>query len=184
MTKDELKRMKKKLETKVYIEDAYSGSKALSLFELEQRINTIAATENVKKYFESIIKYFSLKGVKYDEIVLKPFYSLIIKEKDLDDNTVIKENAKPLSKLVVVKINGFYCKNKENKIYDDPDIIFSDNYEEFVVILEDFIDLIEKNGFIYNGLKSIQEIQEEIIAGRPTVSDITLSLKKNLIKVK
>ena len=40
MTKDELIRLKKKMETKVYIEDAFSGSGAISLFEIEQKVNT------------------------------------------------------------------------------------------------------------------------------------------------
>ena len=50
MTKDELIRLKKKMETKVYIEDAFSGSGAISLFEIEQKINTVGAVENIEKY--------------------------------------------------------------------------------------------------------------------------------------
>ena len=184
MTKDELKRMKRKLETKVYIEDIYSGQGPISQFEIEQKVDTLGAIKNIEKYFEKIITYFSLKDIKYDEIILKPFFSLIVKEKDLDDNTVIKKNAKPLSKIVAVRINGFYCMNKDKKIDDDPDIIYLDNSKEYIVNFKEFIDLLREKGFSYNGLTSIEEIQEYIVLGHSTLSDLTLNFNKNLTKVK
>lgn len=184
MTKEELKRMKRKLETKVYIEDAYSGSGEISQFEIEKRIDTLGAIENIERYFESVITYFSLKGIKYDEINLKPFFSLIVKEKELDDITVIKTNVKPIPKVVAVRINGFYCMNEEQKFDVDPDDIFPNNFDEYIVVFDDFISLLEQKGFNYSGLGSIEEIQREIIAGYPTVSDITLSFKKKLTRVK
>ena len=120
MPKDELIRLKKKLETKKYIEDAYDGSGAISLFEIEQRINAANVVEKIDKYFESIIRYFlryfSSKGIKYDEITLRPLFSIIVKEKNLDENTIIKPNSKPLSGTAVVRINGFYYMNGEQKM--------------------------------------------------------------------
>ena len=38
-------------ETKVVIEDAFGGSGVLSLYEVEQRINTIGAIQNIENYF-------------------------------------------------------------------------------------------------------------------------------------
>ena len=48
MTKDELIRLKKKIETKVHIVDAYSGSGPISLLEIEKQINTVGAVEDRK----------------------------------------------------------------------------------------------------------------------------------------
>ena len=45
--------------------------------------------EGSEKYFESVITYFSSKGIKYDEITLRPLFSIIVKEKDLDENTIL-----------------------------------------------------------------------------------------------
>lgn len=184
MTKDELKTMKRKLETKVYIEDAYSGEGPISQLEIEQRVDTLKAIDNIEKYFASIITYFSLKGIKYDEITLKPFFSLIVKEKDLDKDTVIKKDAKPMSKFVVVKINGFYCLNKEQIIDEDPDVVYLDNFKEYIVNFDEFINLLGQKGFIYEGLTSIEEIHENIVLGNPTISNITLSFKRNLTRLK
>ena len=83
MNKEYLIKMKRKLETKVSIENAYGGSGELSQYEIEQRIDTLGAVQNIEKYFESVITYFSSKGMKYDEITLKPLFSLIVKEKEL-----------------------------------------------------------------------------------------------------
>ena len=184
MTKDELKRMKRKLETKLYIEDAYSGQGPISQFEIEQRVDTLGAIENIEKYFENVITYFSLRGVKYDEITLKPFFSLVVKEKDLDENTIIKKDIKPIQIIVAVRINGFYCMNKEQKLVEDPDVIYLDNSREYIVNFDEFINLLEQKGFSYNGLTSIEEIQAHIISGHPTISDITLSFNKKLNKIK
>ena len=184
MTKDELIRLKRKMETKVYIEDAYSGSGVVSLFEIEQRINTASAVENVEKYFESIIRYFSSKGVKYDEITLRPLFSVIVKEKDLDENTIIKPNSKPLPDTAVVRINGFYCMNGEQKFGDDPDTIYSENFNDYVVILDDFIKLLRKKGFNFTGVSTVEELRDRIVAGHPTFGDITLSFNKRKIRTK
>ena len=57
MTKEDLKRLKRKLETKVVIEDAFGGSGVLSLYEVEQRINTVGAIqniENLKQYMNTL----------------------------------------------------------------------------------------------------------------------------------
>ena len=175
MTKDELKTMKRKLETKVYIEDAYSGEGPISQLEIEKRVDTLKAIENIEKYFASVITYFSLKGIKYDEITLKPFFSLIVKEKDLDKDTVIKKDAKPMSKFVV---------NKEQIIDEDPDVVYLDNIKEYIVNFDEFINLLGQKGFIYEGLTSIEEIHENIVLGNPTISNITLNFKRNLTKLK
>ncbi len=184
MNKEELKRLKRKLETKVCIEDAYSGSQQLTQYEIEQRINTLGAIDNIEKYFESIITYFSAKGIKYDEITLVPFFSLIVKEKDLNESTVIKNNAKPLPRLVVVRINAFYCMDNHQKIMEDPDTFFKDNFNEYVVVFDDFIKLLKERGFEYSGLCSIDDIQKVIVSGSPAISNITLSFKSKLTKKK
>lgn len=184
MTKDELIRLKRKLKTKVYIEDAYSGSGEISLYEIEQKINTIGAVENIEKYFESVITYFSSKGIKYDEITLKPLFSVVVKEKDLYDNTIIKPNSKPLPGTVVVKVNGFYLMNGEHKFGEDPDTIYSDNFNEYVVLLDDFIRLLEEKGFSFSGITTVEELRDQIVAGKPTLGDITLSFNKRKIRTK
>lgn len=184
MTKDELIRLKKKMETKVYIEDAFSGSGAISLFEIEQKINTAGAVENIEKYFESVITYFSSKGIKYDEITLRPLFSVIVKEKDLDENTIIKSNSKPLPGTAVVRINGFYCTNGEQKFGDDPDAIYSENFNDYVVILDDFIRLLGEKGFDFTGVSTVEELRDKVVAGHPTFGDITLSFNKRKIRTK
>lgn len=184
MNKEDLIKMKRKLETKVSIENAYGGSGELSQYEIEQRIDTLGAVQNIEKYFESVITYFSSKGMKYDEITLKPLFSLIVKEKDLDENTVIKQNAKPLPKIVAVVVNGFYCINGEQKFGDDPDVIFPDNFNEYIVVLDDFIALLTQRGFSFNGFTNIEELQNEIMAGHPTLSDITLTFRKKIVRSK
>lgn len=184
MTKEELKRLKRKLETKVVIEDAFGGSGVLSLYEVEQRINTIGAIQNIENYFENVIKYFSSKGIKYDEIKLKPLFSLIIREKDVDEHTIIKSNANPIPKLVVVKINGFYCSLNDERFDDDPDIIYPANSDEYVVVFDDFIKLLSAKGFGYNGSDNMEDIKQQIISGAPTLGDITLSFKKNKVRTR
>ena len=184
MTKDELIRLKKKMETKVYIEDAFSGSGAIPLFEKKQKINTAGAVENIEKYFESIIRYFSSKGIKYDEITLKPLFSVIVKEKDLDEKTIIKSNSKPLPGIVVVRINGFYCMNVEHKFGDDPDAIYSENFNDYVVILDDFIRLLGEKGFDFTGVSTVEEIRDKVVAGEPSFGDITLSFNKRKTRTK
>lgn len=184
MTKEELKRLKRKLETKVVIEDAFGGSGVLSLYEVEQRINTIGAIQNIESYFENVIKYFSSKGIKYDEIKLKPLFSLIIREKDVDEHTIIKPNANPIPKLVVVKINGFYCSLNDKSFGDDPDIIYPANFDEYVVVFDDFIKLLVDKGFGYNGSDNMEDIKQQIISGAPTLGDITLSFKKNKVRTR
>ena len=184
MNKEDLIKMKRKLETKVSIENAYGGSGELTQYEIEQRIDTLGAVQNVEKYFESVISYFSSKGMKYDEITLKPLFSLIVKEKYLDENTVIKPNAKPLPKIVAVVINGFYCINGEQKFGDDPDVIYPDNFNEYIVVFDDFIAMLTQRGFSFNGYINIEEIQDEIMAGHPTLSDITLTFRKKLVRAK
>lgn len=182
MNKDELKKLKRKLETKVYIENAYSGSEKITQYEIEQKIDTLGAVENIEKYYESIITYFSKNEVKYDEITLVPFFSLVIKERDLDSNTIIKSNAKPLPKLVTIRINGFYCIDGKEIFDADPDCIYDENFKEYVVVLDEFINLLEQKGYIYTGLKSVEEIKDKIISGQPSISNITLSFNKKLKK--
>ena len=184
MTKDELIRLKRKMETEVYIEDAYGGSGAISLFEIEQRINTAGAVQNIEKYFESIIRYFSSKGIKYDEITLRPLFSVIVKEKDLDENTIINPNSKPLPGTAVVRINGFYCMNGEQKFGDDPDVIYSENFKDYVVILDDFIKLLEEKGYDFTGVSTVEELRDQVVAGNPSFGDITLSFNKRKIRTK
>lgn len=184
MAKEELIRLKRKMETKVYIEDSFSGRGPISLFEIEQRINTKGAVENIEKYFESVIIYFSSKGIEYDEITLRPLFSVIVKEKDLDDKTIISPKSKPLSGVVVVRINGFYCMNGEQKIIEDPDTIYSENFNEYVVLLDDFIKLLTESGFDFEGASTIQELKEQIVSGNPTFGDITLGVTKKRIRTK
>ena len=184
MTKDELIRLKKKIETKVYIEDAFSGSGAISLFEIEHKINTVGAVENIEKYFESVITYFSSKGIKYDEITLKPLFSIIVKEKDLDEKTIIKPNSKPLPGTVVVRINGFYCMNGEQKLVHNPDDIYLENFNDYVVILDDFIRLLGEKGFEFTGVSTVEELRDKVFAGHPTFGDITLNFNKRKIRTK
>lgn len=184
MTKDELIRLKKKMETKVYIEDAYSGSGAISLFEIEQKINTVGAVENIEKYFESVITYFSTRGIKYDEITLRPLFSVIVKEKDLDERTIIKSNSKPLPGIAVVRVNGFYCMNGEQKFGEDPDVIYSENFNDYVVILDDFIRLLGEKGFDFTGVSTVEELRNQVVAGQPSFGDITLSFNKRRTKTK
>lgn len=184
MKKNELLRLKRKIETKVYIEDAYSGSEAISLFEIEQKINTVGAVENIEKYFEKIITYFSTRGIKYDEITLRPFFSVIVKEKDLDDKTIIKTNSKPLPGTVVVRVNGFYCKNGEYIFGEDPDAIYSENFNNYVIILDDFIRLLGEKGFEFTGVSTVEELRNQVVAGVPTLGDITLSFNKRKTRTK
>ena len=184
MSKNELIRLKKKMETKMYIEDAYSGSGAISLFEIEQKINTAGAVENIEKYFESVITYFSSKGIKYDEITLRPLFSVIVKENDLDDKTIIKTNSKPLPGVVVVRVNGFYCMNGEQKFGDDPDAIYSENFNDYIVILDDFIRLLGEKGFDFTGVSTIENLKNQVVAGVPTFGDITLSFNKRKTRTK
>lgn len=184
MTKDELIRLKKKMETKVYIGDAYSGSGAISLFEIEQKINTVGAVENIEKYFESVITYFSTRGIKYDEITLRPLFSVIVKEKDLDEKTIIKPNSKPLPGTAVVRINGFYCMNGEQKFGEDPDAIYSENFNDYVVILDDFIRLLGEKGFDFTGVSTVEELRNQVVAGEPSFGDITLSFYKRRTRTK
>lgn len=184
MTKEELKKLKRKLETKVVIEDAFEGSGVLSLYEIEQRINTLGAIQNIENYFENVIKYFSSKGIKYDEIKLKPLFSLIIRENDVDEHTIIKPNANPIPKLVVVKINGFYCTFNDERFDDDPDIIYPANFDEYVVVFDDFIKLLADKGFAFDGSDNIEDIKQQIISGVPTLGDITLCFKKNKVRAR
>ena len=184
MTKDELIRLKRKMETKVYIEDAFSGSEAISLFEIEQKINTVVAIENIEKYFESIIAYYSSKGIKYDEITLRALFSIIVKEKDLDDKTIIKSNSKPLPGTAVVRINGFYCMNGEQKFGDDPDAIYSENFNDYVIILDDFIKLLKEKGFDFTGVSTVEELRDKVVVGAPSFGDITLRFNKRKIRTK
>ena len=184
MKKVELIRMKRKLETKVFLQNAFGRSEAISQYEIEHRIDTLGAVSNIEKYFESVITYFSSKGVRYDEITLKALFSLIVKEKDLDDITIIKASAKPIPKLVAVVINGFYCMNNDQKFGDDPDLIYSHNFNEYIVVLDDFINALQQKGFDFVGFTSIEDIKKALIAGCPTLSDITLTFRKKLLKTR
>lgn len=182
--KEELKRLKRKIETKVYIEDAYSGSEGISFYEIEQKIDTMGAIKNISKYFESIIMYFSTRGIKYEEITLRGLFSVIVKEKDLSDKTIIKVNSKPLPGIAVVRINGFYCVDGCEKIQENPDVVYDENYKEYVISLEEFIKALDSLGFNYNGVRTTDELKELIVKGIPTFGDITLTFSKKKIKSK
>lgn len=184
MSKEELIRMKRKLETKVSIENAYSGSGPISLYELEQKVDTEAAIHDIDEYFKQVITYFSSRGMKYDEITLRPLFSLIVKEKDLDRQEVLKPNAKPIPRYVAVTINGFYCMNGDQKFDEDPDTVYPDNYNERIVVFEDFLAMLTERGFSFDGPTSIEDIQKDIMSKKLTLSNITLKFKKTKAKVK
>ena len=184
MTKDELIRLKKKMETNVYIVDAYSGSGPISLFEIEQRINTVGAVENIEKYFESIIMYFSSKGIKYDKISIGILFSIIVKEKDLDKQTIIKPNSKPLPGTTEIFINGFHCTNGKEVFGENPETLYSGCFKDYVVILDDFIKLLGEKGFDFTGASTVEELRNKIVAGHPTFGEITLNFNKKKVRTK
>ena len=184
MSKEELIRMKRKLETKVSIENAYSGSGPISIYELEQKVDTVGAINDIDEYFKQVITYFSSRGMKYDEITLRPLFSLIVKEKDLDRENILKPNTKPIPRYVSVAINGFYCMNGDQKITEDPDTVYLDNYNERIIVLEDFLVMLNERGFGFNGPTSVEDIQKDIMAGKLTLANITLKFKKNKEKVR
>lgn len=184
MKKEKLKRLKKELETKVYIEDAFSATGPITLYEINKKIDTTGAVENIENYFKKIITYFSIKNIKYDEITLRCLFSIIVKEEDLDQKTIIKTNSNPLKDLVVLKVNGFYCKNKEQTILEDPDIIYENNFNEYIISLDDFIKIIIKSGLDFNGFNTIEEIKQQILRGQPTFGNITLKFSKKKTKKK
>lgn len=184
MTKNELIRLKKKIETKVHIVDAYSGSGPISLLEIEKQINTVGAVENIEKYFENIIMYFSSKGVKYDKISIGILFSIIVKEKDLDEKTVIKTNSKPLPSTVDIFINGFRCMDGKEIFGENPEAFYSNCFNNYIVIFDDFIKLLEEKGFEFKGASTTEELKEKIIAGKPTFGEVTLNFDKRKIRTK
>ena len=183
MTKDELIEMKKKLETKVRIVDDSSFSGILTQYEVEQGVDTKGAVDNVEKYFESVLKYYTEKGMAYDEIYLVPGYSLIVKEEEFEDHT-IKKGAKALPHLAAVRINMFHCMDGNRDMCEDPDNIYDNNFEQYIVVLEDFINLIKQRGFEYSGISTIEEIQDVITSANCPIAKISLCFDKKLGKTK
>ena len=74
--------------------------------------------------------------------------------------------------------------NGEQKFGDDPDAIYSENFNDYVVILDDFIRLLGEKGFNFTGVSTVEELRDKVVAGHPTFGDITLSFNKRKIRTK
>jgi len=184
MEKQKLLNLKKKIEEKFYIYDAFSSEGPISMFEIEQRTNTQGAVKHVGKYFESLIQYLSNKEIKYDEITLYLQFSIFISEKYVDKHFYRKDNAKAMNDYVVVRISGFDCKKNNQIHHEDPELIIENDTESFIISFNQFITLLSLNGFELEGINSFEEISQRISSDKLASAKITINFTDKKVKKK
>ena len=163
MNKERLIELRNKLERK-YI--SYDGSDTLyeiTQYELEQRKNEDGAVSNLEKYYERLITKLELNGKMFDELMISAVYKLFYKKEDIDSEMGIPYmGAKPLKDYIIISFGCYKAINGDEQYHSDPEDIYSECYDEFIVSFDEFKTALEKRGYDIGTITSFDEIEEII----------------------
>ena len=127
----------------------------------------------IKFIFRDAAEYYARQN-PYDYIKMNLELGLVFNKEDVDDNNVVKENAKPIKDVVRCYTSGVTSflngekSNEHDYSYDRKGFI---NYNNFV-------SKMKKDGISFEGPETFDEFKESILAGETFDVSIFADLKQ------
>lgn len=174
MTKEELIKLKKKLDNKFYEYNESLTNGPMSEFEILESIDNEGAIQNLEDYFESVIKYYSKKESDFNEIIIYLKSSIFVSKDSFNDEYELKEKVHILDDIALIDAT-FMCKNDTEFFGEDPTIVYPEEKGEFIIQISKFKELLKERGYELEIITSTEDIKQLVLSGKPAVAQISLS---------